>query len=406
MASHVRVTSETVAVGDLREHPANPRRGDVDAIAASLEAHGQYRPIVAQRSTGYILAGNHTWKAARRLRWKRVAVTWVNVDDQTAAKIMVADNRTSDLATYNDDALASLLRALPDLDGSGFDTYDIERLEGVFDKPFTASEATGPEPGGAKMDDKPQVRIGPYWLRVAPAAFTDWTDALTEGRTKKQAFGEIRFRLGLLPPLASEQPTAPERPTEGVETVDLATLAPYPANARQGDVGAISESLRTLGQYRPIVANRRDRTILVGNHTWQAAKMLGWTQIAVSWVDVDDTQAAKIVTVDNRTSDLATYDDEMLASLLVALSNTDGTGFAPADVDDLLAQTITDTPHRRPATTSKTRCIVAHWTWQVGRDQWATWQRDLQPEINNGQIHDWIATALQLPDNQWTAEDP
>lgn len=405
MTTHVRVTSETVAVTDLREHPANPRRGDVDAIAASLEAHGQYRPIVAQRSTRYILAGNHTWKAARRLGWKHIAVTWVDLDDQTAAQVLIADNRTSDLASYDDAALAALLRSLPDLAGTGFDAHDLDRLEGVFDRPFTASDPTGPEPGAAQKPDRAQVRIGPYWIRVDEATFTSWLDERSADRKKREVVGVLRASLGLLPPLIEEPPPAQERPTEGVEWVQIDSLSPYAANARQGDVGALSESLRVLGQFRPIVANRADRSILVGNHTWQAARMLGWSEIAVSWVDVDEVQAAKIVAVDNRTSDLASYDDDLLGSLLVSLGSIDGTGYNPADLDDLLATTAAGGQHRRPAPTSKIACAVGPYGWRVGREQWAEWEHDLRPEIDNGRIHAWIADAIQLPDHCWNPEE-
>jgi len=404
MTSHVRVTSETVPVSNLKEHPANPRRGDVDAIAASLEAHGQYRPIVAQRSTGYILAGNHTWKAARRLGWQHIAVTWIDADDQTAAQVLVADNRTSDLAAYDDAALAALLRDLPDLDGTGFDIHDLDRLEGVFDRPFSASDPSDPEQAPAPKPDRAPIRVGPYGIRMDESTFAEWWDGLYANVKKKQVVSDLRERLGLLPPTRSEIRAA-ERPTEGVETVAIDTVTPYTRNARQGDVGAISESLRHLGQYRPIVANRRDSQILVGNHTWLAARALGWTEIAVAWVDVDETEAAKIVAVDNRTSDLATYDDDLLGSLLVSLPTIDGTGFSPADLDDLLQSAASGSKYRRPATTSRVACNVGKFAWKVARDQWVDWENGLRPEIDAGEIHSWIAHTLTLPINTWTPED-
>lgn len=49
----------TVAVGDLEFHPRNPRRGSVGAIEASLERNGFYGAAVVQRSTGFVLVGNH-----------------------------------------------------------------------------------------------------------------------------------------------------------------------------------------------------------------------------------------------------------------------------------------------------------------------------------------------------------
>lgn len=99
--------------------------------------------------------------------------------------------------------------------------------------------------------------------------------------------------------------------------VPVSELRPYQGNPRRGDIEAIKESLETNGQYRPVVANRRTGEVLAGNHTLQAAKALGWPEIAVTWVDVDEEQAARIVLVDNRTNDLAGYDEAALADLLV-----------------------------------------------------------------------------------------
>lgn len=87
--------------------------------------------------------------------------------------------------------------------------------------------------------------------------------------------------------------------------VPISGLHPYKRNPRQGDVGAIVTSLEHHGQYRPIVVNARTQEVLAGNHTLQAAKALGWTDIAATFVDVDEDTAARIVLVDNRSNDLA-----------------------------------------------------------------------------------------------------
>lgn len=120
-------------ISDLRPHPDNPRRGDVDAIAESIKVNGQYRPIVVQRTTNYVLAGNHTLEAMRRLRRKTIEVVYVDVNDGMAKRILLADNRTADLATYDDAALLSVLSELAygdhALEGTGFDQDALEDLE-------------------------------------------------------------------------------------------------------------------------------------------------------------------------------------------------------------------------------------------------------------------------------------
>ena len=124
--------------------------------------------------------------------------------------------------------------------------------------------------------------------------------------------------------------------------VDINSIEAHPKNVRQGDIGAISESLKTHGQYRPIVVDKRTNRILAGNHTWKAAKALGWTQISAGFIETkNDDEAIRILLADNRTTDLATYDDVELANLLKDLSETDegliGTAFDGDALDQLLS---------------------------------------------------------------------
>lgn len=121
------------------------------------------------------------------------------------------------------------------------------------------------------------------------------------------------------------------------DRVPIDSVRPYPGNARRGSIPAIRESLRIHGQYRPIVVQESSTEILAGNHTWLAAKAEGWESIDIGIVDVDDEQARKIVLADNRTNDLAVYDDQALADLLAELDTLDGTAFDQASVDALLA---------------------------------------------------------------------
>ncbi|HEY0250438.1 MAG TPA: ParB N-terminal domain-containing protein [Kofleriaceae bacterium] len=118
-------------VGTVTPHPENYRRGNVDAIAQSLQRFGQVRPIVAQDSTGRIVAGNHTYLAAVQLGWTHVAVARVELSDDDARSYLVADNRLSDVAENDDDALAALLNALAldgKLEGTGYDNDEVDDL--------------------------------------------------------------------------------------------------------------------------------------------------------------------------------------------------------------------------------------------------------------------------------------
>lgn len=128
---------KTVHISSLRYHPDNARRGNVEAIANSLHVNGQFSPVVVQLSTNYILAGNHTVKAAAQLGWSSIDAVYVDVDDRTAKKIMLAANRTADLGEYDNDALLAVLEELDgDLLGTGYTDIDLEVLRhGADDEP-------------------------------------------------------------------------------------------------------------------------------------------------------------------------------------------------------------------------------------------------------------------------------
>ena len=126
------IETQTIDIDTVHPHPRNVRQGDIGAISQSLQAHGQYRPITYQKSTGRILAGNHTWKAAKALGWKNIVASAVICDDEQALKILLADNRSSDLATYDDKELMDLLKELsindPLLEGTLYDGDDLDDL--------------------------------------------------------------------------------------------------------------------------------------------------------------------------------------------------------------------------------------------------------------------------------------
>jgi DNA modification methylase len=157
---------EMVRLDSIQPHPRNPRQGDVKAIVESIKANGFYCPLVVQRSTRYILAGNHRWLAARELGMAEIPVIWVDCDDARALRILLADNRTSDLACYDDSKLAELLEGVlgdsGSLSGTGFDANALqELLEDLGRGGMGAVEGEDivPEP-----PIRPASRLGDLWL--------------------------------------------------------------------------------------------------------------------------------------------------------------------------------------------------------------------------------------------------
>jgi hypothetical protein len=113
-----------IAVSSISEHPQNYNRGDMGAIEESMVAHGFLGGIGVQRSTGFILFGNHRYREACKLGAPSLPGFWLDVGDDEAARILAVDNRTSMLAKPDESRLLALLAPLRDqprgLAGTGY----------------------------------------------------------------------------------------------------------------------------------------------------------------------------------------------------------------------------------------------------------------------------------------------
>jgi hypothetical protein len=113
-------------LGDLLDHPDNPREGDDAAVADSIEVNGFYGAIVVQRSTRRILAGHTRRRDLQAAGATTGPVMWLDVDDKRARTILLADNRYAELARWNPGKLADVLVAMgADIAGSGFTADDV-----------------------------------------------------------------------------------------------------------------------------------------------------------------------------------------------------------------------------------------------------------------------------------------
>lgn len=134
-----------------------------------------------------------------------------------------------------------------------------------------------------------------------------------------------------------------------VENVPIEVLHPHPKNSRQGNVGAIMQSIEANGFFGAILAQRGSNTILAGYHRWEAAKQLGYKVVPVMFVAVDDDRALRIVLADNKTSDEASYDTaglvKTLSELVEETRDLDGTGYSEEELQDLIDDLEPETQH-------------------------------------------------------------
>ncbi len=134
---HESLVSLSIPIHSLVSLKNNPRVGDVDAITASYKEFGQVKPIVVvQNSDGKytIIAGNHQYEAAKRLGWDSIACTVFDGDEQKAMAFAYADNRTSDLGSYDEDLLMHLINNVGEeysnlMSGLGMDEFEMAVIE-------------------------------------------------------------------------------------------------------------------------------------------------------------------------------------------------------------------------------------------------------------------------------------
>jgi hypothetical protein len=101
----------------------------------------------------------------------------------------------------------------------------------------------------------------------------------------------------------------------------------------------LSES-RSTRPVRPIVVQRIYRSCTRRQPHTRSSTITRLVTVAATYVECDDEQALRILLVDNRANDLATYDQSALSDLLQELAATDlgldGTLFDGDALDDLI----------------------------------------------------------------------
>ena len=127
--------------------------------------------------------------------------------------------------------------------------------------------------------------------------------------------------------------------------VPIASLAPWPGNPRHNDgapVEAVVDSIRRFGFGSPILARRETGEIIAGHTRVKAARVLGLTEVPVRYMDLDENEAHALALADNRVGELATWDDEGLASVLAELRDA-GTEIGGLGWDEGNLKAILDT---------------------------------------------------------------
>lgn len=161
-----------VDISEVEMLPGNPRVGNIPKIRESIKAHGFMDPIVVQKSTMQVLAGNHRLLVAKELGYTEVPARVVDIPDGPARRYVLAANKASDEAAYDEETLANLLADIMDegedaLVGTAYSAKEAEAIvaraawqdEGDLEIPEDVVEThKGVEATGTHKGPKPQDR--------------------------------------------------------------------------------------------------------------------------------------------------------------------------------------------------------------------------------------------------------
>ena len=131
----------------------NPRINNnaVDKTMMSIKEYGFQQPIVVDKA-GIVIAGHTRLKAAIKLKLDTCPVIVAdNLSPAQTKAFRIADNKTGELATWDDDLLLQEIKELVELD------FDVE-LTGFSLDEFFISENPG-EVIGEKKDKEPQLTL-------------------------------------------------------------------------------------------------------------------------------------------------------------------------------------------------------------------------------------------------------
>jgi ParB-like chromosome segregation protein Spo0J len=159
-----------------------------------------------------------------------------------------------------------------------------------------------------------------------------------------------------------------------VETVPIDSIHVDPANANahsEEDVVGLMAKLATFEQVEPLVVQTKTRKVIGGNGRLEAMRRLGWTEVDVHLVDVDNVTATAMgIALNTRKSHLIEerlaeqlkalqaavgYSDDELQGLIDGLANdvlgseTDGKEYDESVVDEVKYCECPSCGHKWPA---------------------------------------------------------
>ena len=157
-ASDIRVTTEIVDVDKLKPHPKNPRTATqeaMDRLKKQIFNLGQYKPIIVDTRTGYIVGGHMRLEALKQLGINKALVSYITSDsDAHAMEYMLSDN--DHIGVTDKEALVEMLSELPEVRLEDF-AIQVEEPEnlGDFMEQFDTADVTDTSSSDTETSTQP-----------------------------------------------------------------------------------------------------------------------------------------------------------------------------------------------------------------------------------------------------------
>lgn len=149
--ANLRLTVSEVPISQLKPDSKNPRthsEGQIKRVAKNIKKFGFLFPILVD-ANGRVIAGHARIRAMKRLGRSSVPTICIShLSDTQIRAVMIADNKLSELASWDEHLLAEQFKALSeveldfDLDDIGFEVAEIDLLiEGLSAQEKTNSDS-------------------------------------------------------------------------------------------------------------------------------------------------------------------------------------------------------------------------------------------------------------------------
>lgn len=138
---------------------------------------------------------------------------------------------------------------------------------------------------------------------------------------------------------------------ERTEVRSLDSLIPYWRNPRritEEAINAVAESIRQYGYQQPITIDGED-VIITGHTRYAALRRLGYTHASVRIItDLTAQQVKQLRLIDNRTSELASWDYDSLVAEMADLDGDLMSRFFPEVTGEAFTAITSDDPSADP----------------------------------------------------------